>query len=86
MRSCTIITTAPNAKKACIQKRMPVIQGTGGRGLCSSTRPSKTPPPWCPCSIPYPADVMEAYAVSRSVNAPTMDDPGLIAPVSSGGF
>jgi len=33
-----------------------------------------------PLLVPYPADAMEAYAVSRRVNVPTVDDPELLAP------
>ena len=31
--------------------------------------------------VPYPADVMEAYAVSRRVNVPTVDDAELLKAV-----
>jgi putative SOS response-associated peptidase YedK len=34
--------------------------------------------------LPYPADLMVAYAVSTRVNAPKNNDPSLIEPLSSG--
>ena len=82
LRSCTIITTTPNAVTAPIHDRMPVILHPEDEALWldrSITNASDL----LPLLIPYPADAMEAYAVSRSVNAPTFDDPGLIVPVSN---
>jgi len=82
LRSCTIITTAPNAVTAPIHDRMPVILRPEDEALWldrSITNASDL----LPLLIPYPADAMEAYAVSRSVNAPTMDDPELIVPVGN---
>ena len=82
LRSCTIITTAPNAVTAPIHDRMPVILHPEDEALWldrSITNASDL----LPLLIPYPADTMEAYAVSRSVNAPTMDDPELIVPVNN---
>jgi putative SOS response-associated peptidase YedK len=29
---------------------------------------------------PYPDEELEAYAVSKAVNAPTIDDPGCVLP------
>ena len=80
LRSCTIITTSPNAVAAPIHDRMPVILRPEDearwldRAVTSATD-------LLPLLASYPADAMEAYAVSRQVNAPTVDDPGLIAPV-----
>ena len=80
LRSCTIITTTPNAVAAQIHDRMPVILRpddeafwldpavTDSRDLLSLL-------------VPYPAADMEAYAVSRRVNVPVSDDPELIASV-----
>ena len=82
LRSCTIITTTPNAVTAPIHDRMPVILHPEDEALWldrSITNASDL----LPLLIPYPADTMEAYAVSRSVNAPIMDDPGLIVPVNN---
>ena len=82
LRSCTVITTAPNAVTAPIHDRMPVILRPEDEAL------------WLDLSIsdsstlltlltPYPADAMEAYAVSRQVNVPTVDDAECIAPVGT---
>ena len=80
LRSCTIITTEPNAVAAPIHNRMPVIfrpedealwldkSVTDGRDLT-------------PLLVPSPAADMEAYPVSRRVNVPTEDDPELVAAV-----
>ena len=80
LRSCTIITTAPNAVTAPIHDRMPVIlrPDDEAQWLDPSVKDASA---LLPLLVPYPADAMEAYAVSRSVNIPTFDDPGLIAPV-----
>lgn len=79
LRSCTIITTAPNAVTAPIHDRMPVILRREDEGLWLDRSVSDATA-LLPLLVPYPAEVMEAYAVSRAVNAPTMDDPGLIVP------
>ena len=79
LHSCTIITTAPNAVTAPIHDRMPVILRPGDEGLWLDRSVSDASA-LLPLLIPYPAEAMEAYAVSRSVNAPTVDDPGCIAP------
>ena len=81
LRSCTIITTTPNAVAAPIHDRMPVILRPEDEALwldASVTQAADL----LPLLAPYPAEAMEAYAVSRSVNVPTVDDPELIAPVS----
>ncbi len=80
LRSCTIITTAPNAVTAPIHDRMPVILRPEDEALWLDRSVSDAAE-LLPLLIPYPADLMEAYAVSRQVNAPTVDDPACIAPV-----
>jgi putative SOS response-associated peptidase YedK len=81
LRSCTIITTSPNALTAPIHDRMPVILRPEDEGLWlnkSITHASDL----LPLLIPYPAEAMETYAVSRQVNAPTVDDPNCVAPIA----
>ncbi|MCL4506942.1 MAG: SOS response-associated peptidase [Chloroflexi bacterium] len=78
-RTCTIITTNPNELVAPIHNRMPVIL------------PRYMESDWLDDSIgplalaallrPYPADEMQAFAVSRRVNAPANDDSDLVQPV-----
>ncbi len=78
LRSCTIITTAPNAVAAPIHDRMPAILRPEDEALWLAPSLSEA---GALLSLlgPYPASAMEAYAVSRQVNAPTVDDPGCIA-------
>jgi putative SOS response-associated peptidase YedK len=80
--SCTIIPTTPNELVATIHDRMPVIL------------PKKQYPFWLdpvnqdaakllPLLGPYPTKEMEAYPVSRLVNAPKNNTPENIAPVAA---
>jgi putative SOS response-associated peptidase YedK len=81
--SCAIVTCAANAVVAPIHARMPVIVPPAARDrwvggdedggdLASLLRP-------------YPEDEMEAYPVSRLVNAPRNDVPECIAPLDPPG-
>lgn len=79
VRSCTIITCDPNAMVKEIHNRMPVIvpaekykQWLDPEELGAEQTAS--------FFHPYPAAQMEAYAVSRAVNNPKVDEPGLIEP------
>ena len=79
--SCTIITTQPNDLVERIHNRMPVIlpQEAYTRWLT----PSELPPTALnDLLVPYPADEMEAFPVSRTVNSPSNDSPACIQPVS----
>ena len=82
LRSCTIITTTPNTLLAPIHDRMPIILSRDAEDL------------WLDSSlhdlgvlqgllVSPPASEMEAYPVSRRVNAPGVDDPGNIIPIAS---
>lgn len=77
LRSCTIITTAPNAVAAPIHDRMPVILTPEDEALWLNPSVTDTAS-LLPLLAPYPAALMDAYAVSRAVNTPTVDDAGLI--------
>ncbi|MBI2898289.1 MAG: SOS response-associated peptidase [Deltaproteobacteria bacterium] len=78
IRSCTIVTTEPNALLTPIHDRMPAI-----------LRPEDEPR-WLDLSVeaadlpallaPYPAELMEAYPVSSYVNSPANEGPQCIAP------
>jgi len=83
LRTCAIITVAPNAMMAAIHDRMPAILRREHEAA------------WLDVSVknvveimsllqPYPDEEMEAYAVSRRVNAPTMEDPACIQPIDTG--
>lgn len=80
IHSCTIITTKPNELMEDIHDRMPVILNKDEEQL------------WLDRSIedtyilnelldPYPAEKIEAYTVSSSVNSPKNDGPELVQPV-----
>lgn len=79
LRSCTIITTEPNALMAALHNRMPVI-----------LRPEHfaewlDPSPRTPDSLnhllqPFPAELMEAYRVSTLVNSPANERAECMAP------
>ncbi len=78
--SFTIVTTTPNPLMAKLHHRMPVIlpERAWARWL--------DPDPVTPGALagmfePYPADEMEAFAVSTRVNSPANDGPQLIQPV-----
>jgi putative SOS response-associated peptidase YedK len=81
LRSATIITTRPNALTKTLHDRMPVILAETDfkRWLDSSDHAD-------PCDqddllVPYPAEEMEMYPVSRQVNSPRNEGAALIAPV-----
>lgn len=82
IKSCTIITTQPNALMQPIHNRMPVI-------LPESAFPGwldpaeKTPDLLSPLLQPYPAEEMMFYPVSRLVNSPANDSPECILPLAS---
>ena len=81
LRSCTIVTTAPNAVAAPIHDRMPVILHPEDEDFWLD--PSVTDPHnLLSLLVPYPAEDMEAYSVSRQVNVPTIDAPELLAPAA----
>ncbi|MGI4787694.1 MAG: SOS response-associated peptidase [Janthinobacterium lividum] len=79
LRSCTIITTTPNAVAAQVHDRMPVILRLEDENLWLDTSVTDTHN-LLSLLVPYPAEEMEAYAVSRQVNVPMVDEPGLLTP------
>jgi putative SOS response-associated peptidase YedK len=81
VRSCTIITTTPNDALRAIHDRMPVILAPRDYGIWLS-QADAAPATLAPLLRPYPADDMEAFAVSPLVNNPRNDDPRCIAPAS----
>ena len=80
VRSCTIITTKPNAFMDPIHNRMPVI-------LSEETEPlwldpvTEDPDILRPLLLPSPAEEMESYQVSTYVNSPRNQGPECIKPV-----
>jgi putative SOS response-associated peptidase YedK len=79
VKSCTIITTAPNELMEIIHNRMPVILHP--RDYAKWLDPSpQTPDQLKPLIRPFPADLMNAYPVSTLVNTPANDTPELVVP------
>ncbi len=81
IRSCTIITTQPNRMMEEIHNRMPVILAPKDyqRWLAPEEQEAGS---LDHLLVPYPADEMKAYPVSRLVNSPSNDQPDCILPVS----
>lgn len=79
--SCTIITTQPNALMENIHNRMPVIlpKTAYKEWLDPSER---SPESVAHLLVPYPAEEMEAYPVSRLVNSPQVDVADCIKPIA----
>jgi putative SOS response-associated peptidase YedK len=80
--TCAIITTAPNELVSTIHDRMPVILTEHGERLWLD----RDAPPEEAMSVltAYPADLMEAFAVSTAVNRAGYDDPSMLEPISEG--
>ena len=81
IRSCTIITTAPNELAAPIHNRMPVILHPEDYEMWLDPDFDEREP-LTTLLKPFPADVMEAYPVSRRVNKPSNNEPGCIEPAA----
>jgi len=79
LRTCTIITTEPNALIAPIHNRMPVILHPENEALWLDTS-QREPTRLLSLLKPYPTEELEAYAVSTHVNNPNNDDPLCIQP------
>jgi putative SOS response-associated peptidase YedK len=77
LRTCAIITCAPNALVANVHDRMPVILPP--ESCYEWIRPG---PAEAVMSLLQPADpaLMEAYRISRAVNSPDVDGPGVSQP------
>ncbi|HEC61303.1 MAG TPA: SOS response-associated peptidase [bacterium] len=81
VRSCNIITTQPNSLVQSIHNRMPVILPR--EAYSKWLKPGEQDPTQLsPLLLPYPAEEMIAYPVSRLVNKPQNDRPQCIIPAS----
>jgi len=80
LRTCTIVTCAPNDLMARYHHRMPVILTPEAEGVWLDPR-VEDPAVLLPLLAPYPADLMTAYAVSPAVNSPANDSPQLVLPL-----
>ena len=81
IRSCTIITTAPNEVAASIHNRMPVILHPEDYEMWLDPDFDEREP-LTTLLKPFPAEAMEAYPVSRRVNKPSNNDSGVIEPAA----
>ncbi len=80
VRSCTIITTEPNALMETMHSRMPVILPPSAYAEWLDPAPQK-PDTLQKLMTQYPANEMTAHSVSSLVNSPANDRPELIAPI-----
>jgi putative SOS response-associated peptidase YedK len=78
LESCTILTTSPNELMEPIHNRMPLILETADYGTWLD--PETETDELRHLLRPYPAELMEAYAVSTAVNKPGNDSPACILP------
>jgi putative SOS response-associated peptidase YedK len=82
LKTCTIITTEPNALMATIHNRMPVILPR--EAVLDWLDPTPRNPDEVAAWLkPYPAEEMEAVPVGRLVNNPKNEGPDLIKCVAS---
>jgi len=79
LRTCTIITTAPNELMSTLHNRMPVILDKTNFEAWLNPMP-QTPDNLIHLIQPFPADRMSAYPVSTLVNAPGNDRPECVLP------
>jgi len=81
--SCAIVTTDANALMAPFHHRMPVILAPGAREAWLAPG-AVEPEEVRPLLVPFPPEAMEAFAVSRKVNSPALDDPACAEPSPPG--
>ncbi|MBK9317172.1 MAG: SOS response-associated peptidase [Acidobacteria bacterium] len=79
LTTCTIITVEPNELIAGIHNRMAMILKPEDEAAWLD--PKNGIPEIANLLQPYPANLMEAYPISRAVNNPRFDDPSCIEPV-----
>lgn len=77
LRTFAILTTRPNELVAGVHDRMPVILTPEGEDLWLDAD-THDPAALAPLFEPLGAEAMEAFAVSRRVNAPANDDPSVL--------
>ncbi|MBU8898407.1 SOS response-associated peptidase [Corallococcus sp. H22C18031201] len=82
LRTCTVITTGPNALMAPIHDRMPVILAPEARDLWLRPEPQESAT-LLPLLVPAAGDALEAYEVARVVNSPANDVPECVARVAA---
>jgi putative SOS response-associated peptidase YedK len=80
LETCTILTTTPNELVSTVHDRMPVILSAEHQERWLDTGAEGTP--FTELFLPFSADQMEAFPVSRRVNSPANEGPENIEPVS----
>ena len=80
IRTCTIITCAPNKLMESIHNRMPVILDAKQRDIWLNPM-NEDLPILAGLLKPYPENEMEAYPVSKIVNSPENDREECIKPI-----
>ena len=81
IRSCTIITTEANDLVGEVHNRMPVILHAEDYEMWLDLDFDEREP-LTSLLKPYPAETMEAYPVSRRVNKPSNNEPGVVEPAA----
>ena len=76
LETCAIVTTTPNELAATVHDRMPVILPPAA--FTAWLDPDSPSP--VELLVPFPADRMTAFPVSRRVNDPSYDGPDCVAP------
>ena len=77
LETCAILTTAPNGLVAPLHHRMPVIIPAEAYALWLDPRAGRADLE--ALVIPFPEELMASRPVSRLVNNPAYDDPGILA-------
>lgn len=81
IESCTLLTTGPNELMRPLHNRMPAILHPKDYDLWLDPEVQR-PDLLQAVLLPYPAEEMTAYPVSRWVNSPDHDDPRCIEPLA----
>ena len=76
--TCTIITTTPNDVMAAFHHRMPVI--IPAEHIDAWLDPALPLDEARALLVPYAPDAMRAYRITRTVNAPANEGPGVLEP------
>lgn len=79
LHTCTILTCEPNELVADYHNRMPVMLGDQTRWQWLN--PDADQGSLLDLLVPYPAEEMKCYPVSRAVNSPENDRPEILNPV-----
>ncbi|HYH99880.1 SOS response-associated peptidase [Hyalangium sp.] len=82
VRTCSLLTTGPNALIAPIHDRMPVILSPAGQQQWLRPEPVEAAE-LQPLLVSCPDDFLDAYEVARVVNSPTNDVPECIERVAA---